>query len=58
MKIALMGKTINLTKKDLKEFEKFHREHFKDAKCYYSYQNNELCLHEVIWLLFHKGVIV
>jgi len=53
-----MGKTINLTKKDLKEFEKFHREHFKDAKCYYCYQNNELCLHEVIWLLFKKGVIV
>ena len=42
---------IKLTEKDLEEFRKFHKNHIKGVKCYLSYENNELCLHERLWLL-------
>jgi len=51
VKIKLFGKEIELKKKDLEEFAEFHRNHVKDAKCYLAYENNELCLHEICWLL-------
>lgn len=51
MKVKILGKEVELTEKDLKEFRKFHENHIKDAKCYLAYENNELCFHEKLWLL-------
>jgi len=50
-KIKIFGKEVIMTKKDLEDFRRFHKNHIKDVKCYLAYQNNELCFHEKCWLL-------
>jgi len=60
IKIKILGKEVEMSEKDLSEFKKFHESHLKDAKCYLSYENNELCFHEKFWLVkrfLHEGVL-
>jgi len=52
-----MGRKIKLTKRDLEEFAKFHREHLRDPKCILAWENNEPCLHEIMWLLSKGGLV-